>query len=357
MSTVQHPSTATPTANATATDSRLADPVFAERYRAMSARDARFDGQFITGVHSTGIYCRPSLPGRDAQAGNVDLLPHAAAAHEAGLRACKRCLPDAVPGSPEWNVRDDLAARAMRLIADGDGGAGGRPRSRTAARLHDAPPHARADRRARRGPARPRPRAPRADRATAAQPAPTCRDRRRLRGRVQQRPPVQRDDGRGVPDDPGRDPRARRGRSPTATHRGRAAVALSLRLPARAPSTARRLSPSSAHGRSPGWRRRGRSRMPATRVHLRLPHGPATVRLTLPARRGPCGAVRRGPRRCGRPRAAGRPRAPPARPGCGRGGDRRRPRDRPRSRAQRGRDARPARSRRRGCRRRSSSAH
>ena len=97
----------------------LTDPVFAERYRAMSARDARFDGQFITGVHTTGIYCRPSCPAVAPKPGNVTFYLTAAAAHEAGLRACKRCLPDAVPGSPEWNTRDDLAARAMRLIADG----------------------------------------------------------------------------------------------------------------------------------------------------------------------------------------------------------------------------------------------
>ncbi|PJJ61400.1 Ada metal-binding domain-containing protein [Compostimonas suwonensis] len=95
------------------------DPVFAERYRAMSSRDARFDGQFITGVHSTGIYCRPSCPATTPKPQNVTFYLTAAAAHEAGLRACKRCLPDAVPGSPEWNVRDDLAARAMRLITDG----------------------------------------------------------------------------------------------------------------------------------------------------------------------------------------------------------------------------------------------
>nr|WP_082518963.1 AlkA N-terminal domain-containing protein [Leifsonia sp. Leaf336] len=100
-------------------EERLADPVFAQRYRAMSARDSRFDGQFITGVHSTGIYCRPSCPAVTPKADNVTFYLTAAAAHEAGLRACKRCLPDAVPGSPEWNVRDDLAARAMRLIADG----------------------------------------------------------------------------------------------------------------------------------------------------------------------------------------------------------------------------------------------
>ncbi len=88
-------------------------------YRALAARDARFDGQFIAGVHSTGIYCRPSCPAATPKPGNVRFYPTAAAAHEAGLRACKRCQPDAVPGNPDWNLRDDLAARAMRLITDG----------------------------------------------------------------------------------------------------------------------------------------------------------------------------------------------------------------------------------------------
>jgi AraC family transcriptional regulator of adaptative response / DNA-3-methyladenine glycosylase II len=95
------------------------DARFAERYRALSSRDARFDGQFIAGVHSTGIYCRPSCPATTPHARNVSFYRTAAAAHEAGLRACKRCQPDAVPGSPEWNLGDDLASRAMRLIADG----------------------------------------------------------------------------------------------------------------------------------------------------------------------------------------------------------------------------------------------
>ncbi|MEZ5191093.1 MAG: Ada metal-binding domain-containing protein, partial [Schumannella sp.] len=92
---------------------------FETQYRAMSARDARFDGQFIAGVLTTGIYCRPSCPALTPRPGNVRFFRTAAAAHEAGLRACKRCQPDAVPGSPEWKLRDDLAARAMRLIQDG----------------------------------------------------------------------------------------------------------------------------------------------------------------------------------------------------------------------------------------------
>ena len=88
-------------------------------YRALASRDARFDGQFIAGVHSTGIYCRPSCPAATPRPRNVRFYATAAAAHEAGLRACKRCQPDAVPGNPEWNLRDDLAGRAMRLILDG----------------------------------------------------------------------------------------------------------------------------------------------------------------------------------------------------------------------------------------------
>ncbi len=95
------------------------DTLFATRYRALSSRDSRFDGQFIAGVHTTGIYCRPSCPATTPKPGNVSFYRTAAAAHEAGLRACKRCQPDAVPGSPDWNLRDDLASRAMRLVQDG----------------------------------------------------------------------------------------------------------------------------------------------------------------------------------------------------------------------------------------------
>ncbi|MCI1017528.1 DNA-3-methyladenine glycosylase 2 family protein [Microbacterium sp. C5A9] len=92
---------------------------FDERYRAISARDTRFDGQFVTAVRSTGIYCRPSCPARTPKPQNVTFYPTSAAAHEAGYRACKRCLPEAAPGSPAWDLRSDVAARAMRLIASG----------------------------------------------------------------------------------------------------------------------------------------------------------------------------------------------------------------------------------------------
>jgi AraC family transcriptional regulator of adaptative response / DNA-3-methyladenine glycosylase II len=88
-------------------------------YRAVASRDARFDGHFITAVRTTGIYCRPSCPATTPKRANVEFLPTAGAAQQRGYRACRRCLPDAVPGSPDWNVRADLAARAMRLIVDG----------------------------------------------------------------------------------------------------------------------------------------------------------------------------------------------------------------------------------------------
>jgi AraC family transcriptional regulator of adaptative response / DNA-3-methyladenine glycosylase II len=88
-------------------------------YRAVKSRDRRFDGVFYTAVRTTGIYCRPSCPARTPAFHNVTFHPTAAAAQAAGYRACKRCLPDATPGSPDWDVAADVAGRAMRLIADG----------------------------------------------------------------------------------------------------------------------------------------------------------------------------------------------------------------------------------------------
>ncbi|MFC4565887.1 AlkA N-terminal domain-containing protein [Nocardiopsis mangrovi] len=87
--------------------------------RAVRSKDARFDGWFFTAVVTTGIYCRPSCPVVPPKPENMRFYPSAAAAQQAGFRACKRCRPDASPGSPEWNHRADVVARAMRLIADG----------------------------------------------------------------------------------------------------------------------------------------------------------------------------------------------------------------------------------------------
>src|SRR5437879_8318157 len=88
-------------------------------YRAIRSRDARFDGRFFTAVISTGIYCRPICPAQTPQAKNVRFYACAAAAEAAGFRACRRCRPETSPGTPDWNIRADLAARALRLIADG----------------------------------------------------------------------------------------------------------------------------------------------------------------------------------------------------------------------------------------------
>jgi AraC family transcriptional regulator of adaptative response / DNA-3-methyladenine glycosylase II len=88
-------------------------------YRAVQAREVRFDGVFYTGVRTTGIYCRPSCPAVTPKPQNVTFHPTAAAAQDAGFRACRRCRPDTTPGSPEWNVRADAVGRAMRLIGDG----------------------------------------------------------------------------------------------------------------------------------------------------------------------------------------------------------------------------------------------
>ena len=71
-----------------------------QRYAAASSKDARFDGMFFVAVRTTRIYCRPSCPAVTPKRANVAFYPTAAAAQQAGFRACKRCRPDASPGSP-----------------------------------------------------------------------------------------------------------------------------------------------------------------------------------------------------------------------------------------------------------------
>ncbi len=88
-------------------------------YQAIQSKDPRFDGWFFVGVLTTKIYCRPSCPAQTPKRQNVRFFASSASAQQAGLRACRRCRPDATPGSPEWNLRADIVARAMRLIRDG----------------------------------------------------------------------------------------------------------------------------------------------------------------------------------------------------------------------------------------------
>jgi AraC family transcriptional regulator, regulatory protein of adaptative response / DNA-3-methyladenine glycosylase II len=109
----------TPTARRVLDEASSQTQEFEARYRVLGSRDHRFDGCFYVAVTSTGIYCRPSCPAIVPKRRNVRFYPTAAAAQSAGFRACLRCHPHAAPGSPEWNLRGDLAARAMGLIADG----------------------------------------------------------------------------------------------------------------------------------------------------------------------------------------------------------------------------------------------
>src|SRR5438128_8791384 len=88
-------------------------------YRAASSRDPRFDGRFFTAVKTTGIYCRPICPARTPLRKNVRFFACAAAAEEAGFRPCRRCRPDAAPGTPAWNGPSAIVSRAVRLIERG----------------------------------------------------------------------------------------------------------------------------------------------------------------------------------------------------------------------------------------------
>lgn len=88
-------------------------------YGAIKIRDPRFDGRFFTGVHTTGIYCRPICPARLPAQKNVSFYACAAAAEEAGFRACRRCRPESSPGTPAWMGTSATVSRAMRLIAEG----------------------------------------------------------------------------------------------------------------------------------------------------------------------------------------------------------------------------------------------
>lgn len=95
-------------------------------YRALQARDARFDGRFFTAVVSTGIFCRPICPARTPKLENCIFLPSAAAAHQMGFRPCLRCRPEVAPGLAGWRGTENTVARALALIAEGgfdDGGA------------------------------------------------------------------------------------------------------------------------------------------------------------------------------------------------------------------------------------------
>ncbi len=152
--------------------------------RAVQSKDERFDGWFFTAVLTTGIYCRPSCPAVPPKPQNMRFFPSAAAAQQAGFRACKRCRPDASPGSPEWNQRADLVARAMRFIADGVVDREGVAGPGRTARLQRPADRAATACRTRGRPAGAGSRAAGADRAAADRNHRPADGRRRVRGRA-----------------------------------------------------------------------------------------------------------------------------------------------------------------------------
>lgn len=92
--------------NATLTDE--------DRWRIARAKDRRFDGAFVTGVHSTGIYCRPSCPARPPKRENVRFYATPLDAEAAGLRACKRCAPD------QQSREETAVLRALQIIREAE---------------------------------------------------------------------------------------------------------------------------------------------------------------------------------------------------------------------------------------------
>jgi AraC family transcriptional regulator, regulatory protein of adaptative response / DNA-3-methyladenine glycosylase II len=88
-------------------------------YRALSTRDARFDGRLFVGIRTTGIYCRPICPARPAKSENCRFFPSAAAAQNAGFRPCLRCRPEISPDAAAWLGTSNTVSRALTLIAEG----------------------------------------------------------------------------------------------------------------------------------------------------------------------------------------------------------------------------------------------
>jgi AraC family transcriptional regulator of adaptative response / DNA-3-methyladenine glycosylase II len=88
-------------------------------YRALCARDARFDGRIFTAVHTTGIYCRPICPARTPKREDVTFYPTASAAQEAGFRPCLRCRPESSPDLAAWRGTSNTVSRGLALIGEG----------------------------------------------------------------------------------------------------------------------------------------------------------------------------------------------------------------------------------------------
>src|SRR4029077_656859 len=94
-------------------------------YRALAARDARFDGLFFVGVTTTGIYCRPICSARTPGHGRCRFFSNSALAEQEGFRPCLRCRPELAPGHAPVDAVQRTARAAARRIEAGalnDGG-------------------------------------------------------------------------------------------------------------------------------------------------------------------------------------------------------------------------------------------
>jgi methylphosphotriester-DNA--protein-cysteine methyltransferase len=88
-------------------------------WQAIYSRDPRFDGRFFMGATTTGVYCRNICPVPFAKPKNTLLFACTAAAESAGFRPCRRCQPQAAPGTPAWLGTSAVVNRAFRLILEG----------------------------------------------------------------------------------------------------------------------------------------------------------------------------------------------------------------------------------------------
>src|SRR6267142_1499976 len=87
-------------------------------FRAVRARDRRFDGRFFVAITSTRIYCRPICPARPAKRGNMRFYTSAAAAEGAGFRPCLRCRPERAPGIASVDATSRLVGAAIAGIEE-----------------------------------------------------------------------------------------------------------------------------------------------------------------------------------------------------------------------------------------------
>src|SRR5580658_11215105 len=87
-------------------------------FRAVRARDRRFDGRFFVAISTTHIYCRPICPARPAKRGNMRFYSSAAAAEGAGFRPCLRCRPEGAPGLAPMDATSRLIGAAIAGIEE-----------------------------------------------------------------------------------------------------------------------------------------------------------------------------------------------------------------------------------------------